>query len=200
MLDGLPRNHFRVIYADPAWHWRPWVEYDPDGDQSSGARNAERHYDTMEIEEIAALPVADVAADDCVLLIWVTWPLLRRSFEVIDGWGFEYKTCGFDWMKANVSTIDLFPDPKTADMKLGHWTRSNSEPCLLATRGKPSRVSKSVRMGIIEPAREHSRKPDCVPGRIEQLVDGPYLEMFARTTRPGWTCVGNQVDKFKEGK
>jgi N6-adenosine-specific RNA methylase IME4 len=100
-------------------------------------------------------------------------------------------------MKADVSTIDLFPDPKTADMKLGFWTRSNSEPCLLATRGKPKRKDAGVRMGVIEQARQHSRKPDCVPSRIERLVAGPYLELFARTKRPGWTVWGNQTDKFE---
>ena len=81
-------------------------------------------------------------------------------------------------------------------MGMGYWTRSNTEPCLLATRGKPKRLNADVRQGIIEPRREHSRKPDCVHGRIERLVAGPYLELFARTTRPGWTVWGNQTDKF----
>jgi N6-adenosine-specific RNA methylase IME4 len=80
---------------------------------------------------------------------------------------------------------------------MGYWTRANSEPCLLATRGKPKRVNADVRQGIVEPRREHSRKPDCVPGRIERLVDGPYLELFARTQRQGWTVWGNQTDKFE---
>jgi len=79
---------------------------------------------------------------------------------------------------------------------MGYWTRANSEPCLLATRGKPKRLSAAVRQGIIEPRREHSRKPDCVHERIERLVAGPYLELFARATRPGWTCWGNEVGKF----
>jgi N6-adenosine-specific RNA methylase IME4 len=83
-------------------------------------------------------------------------------------------------------------------MGMGYWTRANSEPCLLATRGKPKRLNADVRQGIIEPRREHSRKPDCVPGRIERLVAGPYLELFCRTTRPGWTVWGNQVGKFSE--
>jgi N6-adenosine-specific RNA methylase IME4 len=95
-----------------------------------------------------------------------------------------------------VSTLDLFPDPKTADMKLGHWTRSNGEPCLLATRGKPTRLDAGVRMGIIEPARQHSRKPDCVYDRIERLVAGPRIELFSRTNRDGWLSWGRDVGKF----
>jgi N6-adenosine-specific RNA methylase IME4 len=79
---------------------------------------------------------------------------------------------------------------------MGYWTRANSEVCLLATRGHPKRLNADVRQGIIEPRREHSRKPDCVPGRIERLVAGPYLELFARTRREGWDSWGNQTDKF----
>lgn len=190
-FENLPRNQFAAILADPPWAFKTWS---PKG----SGRSAEQHYGTMDIEAIAALPVDELAGDDCVLFLWATWPTILDAFRVIDAWGFTYKTCAFDWMKANVSTLDLFPDPKSADMKLGHWTRSNSEPCLLATKGKPSRIYADVRMGIIESARQHSRKPDCVYDRIERLVAGPYLELFARNTRPGWTSWGNQVGKFSE--
>lgn len=190
VLD-LPRNHFGVVLADPPWSYRTW------SDKGTG-RSASQHYNTMDAEAIKALPVADVAAENSILFLWATWPCLEEALALIPMWGFTYKTCAFDWMKADVSTIDLFPDPKSADMKLGHWTRSNSEPCLLATRGKPKRLDAGVRMGIIESARQHSRKPDCVYGRIERLVAGPYLELFARTTRKNWTSYGNQTDKFAE--
>jgi N6-adenosine-specific RNA methylase IME4 len=99
-------------------------------------------------------------------------------------------------MKADVATINMFSGPVDADMKLGYWTRANSEVCLLATRGNPKRIDAGVRQGIIEPARQHSRKPDCVHQRIERLVAGPYLELFARQRRPGWTSWGNQLDRF----
>lgn len=101
-----------------------------------------------------------------------------------------------DWMKADARQVEMFRDDADVQMGLGYWTRANTEYCLLATRGKPRRLSKSVRQGIIEPRRQHSRKPDCVYGRIEQLVEGPYLELFARTQRPGWTAWGNQTDRF----
>jgi N6-adenosine-specific RNA methylase IME4 len=151
----------------------------------------------MTLEDICGLPVAELAADDCVLFMWTTWPLMRKSFEVIDAWGFTYKTCAFDWMKADVSTLDLFPDPKDVEMKLGYWTRSNSEPCLLATRGSPKRVDAGVRMGIIEPARQHSRKPACVYERIEKLMgDVTRIELFGRHKRPGWLTWGNDTTRF----
>jgi N6-adenosine-specific RNA methylase IME4 len=190
LLEGLPRNHFGAILADPPWRFETWSDDGKD-------RAPEKHYSTMRFNEIEALDVRGIAANDCVLFMWISWPLIEQALVVIDAWGFEYKTCAFSWMKANGTQIDLFNADVKADMKLGYWTRSNSEVCLLATRGKPKRLSAAVRQGIIEPAREHSRKPDCVHNRIEQLVAGPYLELFARQQRAGWTCVGNQVDKFK---
>jgi N6-adenosine-specific RNA methylase IME4 len=121
---------------------------------------------------------------------------MPRMFEIIDAWGFKYKSCAFDWMKANARQVDMFREDADVQMGLGYWTRANSEPCLLATRGSPKRMSKSVRQGIIEPRRQHSRKPDCVYDRIERLVEGPYLELFARTTRKGWDSWGNETDRF----
>ena len=79
---------------------------------------------------------------------------------------------------------------------MGYWTRKSVECCLMFTRGKPKRLSKGVRQVIMEQRREHSRKPDCVRTRIEQLVDGPYLEMFARQSHPWWTTWGNETEKF----
>ena len=91
----------------------------------------------------------------------------------------------------------LFADDKTPAMGMGYWTRANTEICLLATRGKPKRLNADVRQGIISPAREHSRKPDDTHNKIERLVSGPYLELFGRSKRDGWTVRGNEVDKFK---
>jgi N6-adenosine-specific RNA methylase IME4 len=189
---GLPRGHFGVVLADPPWKFKVWAE------DTGRDRSPDVHYDTMEMPEIAALPVEELVADDAVLFLWTAWPYLKHAFEIIDAWGFEYKTAAFDWMKADARQIDLFRDDMTATMGLGYWTRANSEPCLLATRGKPQRLSAGVRQGIIEPRREHSRKPDCVHERIERLVDGAYLELFARQRRPGWTAWGLEVDKFTE--
>lgn len=154
-------------------------------------------YDTMRENDICALPVGNLAADDCVLFLWTCWPIIEQSFRVVEAWGFKYKTCGFLWAKAHARQLEMFQDHIDGKMGLGYWTRSNSEPCLLATRGNPKRIGMDIKQVIIEPGREHSRKPDCVYERIERLVEGPYLELFARTERPGWTAWGNEVGKFK---
>lgn len=188
-LSGLPRRHFGAILADPPWSFETW------GKRGKG-RSAERHYQTMPPFMLKTLPVGELAAKDCVLFLWACWPMLPQALALIDHWGFDYKTCAFAWMKADVSTVNLFPGPVDADMKLGYWTRANSEVCLLATRGDPKRLDAGVRQGVIEPTREHSRKPDVIHNRIERLVAGPYLELFARQKREGWTVWGNQTDKF----
>jgi len=150
----------------------------------------------MPIEEICALPIASLAADNCALFLWITWPNLLDALSIITAWGFEYKTCAFAWMKAHAGQLELFQDGIDDQMGLGYWTRANSEVCLLATRGKPKRINADVRQAIIAPRREHSRKPDCIHERIERLVEGPYLELFARMQRQGWTSWGNEVNKF----
>ncbi len=195
IFDGLPRGSAGVILADPAWHFK---RYSEKHSELSVGRAPQDHYDTMSLDEMKAMPVAELCAPDCALFMWSTWPHLPQAMELITAWGFTYKTCAFDWMKADVSTIDLFPDPKDADMKMGYWTRSNSEPCLLATRGKPKRIDAGVRMGIIEPARQHSRKPDVVHDRIDRLMgDVPKIELFGRTRRRGWIGWGNDLGKFQ---
>jgi len=200
-FDGLPRGHYGAILADPPWHfsmWRPAMwngEYRKDGTKIISPARAPQ-YETMQEAEILPLPVSDLAAPDCVLFMWACWPTIRQAFRIIDAWGFEFKTCGFCWIKADARQLELFHDEVEADMLLGYWTRSNSEICLLATRGQPKRTAADVRQAIIAPRREHSRKPDGIHERIERLVAGPYLELFARQRRPGWDCWGNEVDKF----
>ena len=191
-LHQQPSNHFGVIYADPATRFVTRSE-------KGKGRSADKHYQTMTWPQLMGLvgEIDRVAAKDAVLLCWTTWPQLLKTITFCQACGFEYKTAGFDWLKADGRSIHLFDDTIKAAMRMGYWTRSNGEPCLLFTRGKPKRLKADVRMGIIEPSREHSRKPDCVYGRIERLVAGPYLELFARTQRQGWTAVGDQVGKFK---
>lgn len=185
---GLPRNHFGAILADPPWSFKAWS-----GD-ALPSRVADAHYQTQSMEWIAGLPVGDVAADDCALFLWICWPTLPDALRIIESWGFTYKTCGFCWVKGN--SLPLFPDDFKDKMGLGYWTRANSEVCLLATKGKPKRLDAGVRQVIQAPLREHSRKPDGVHERIERLVSGPYLELFARESKPGWTVWGNQTTKF----
>lgn len=193
IFEGLQPGGYAAIYADPPWHFKVYSL-----DKSSKVRHPSQHYNTMTTPEISALPVGDLAAPDSVLFMWFSWPQLIDALDLIKAWGFVYKTCAFCWIKADGSRIDMFSASMPVDMTLGYWTRSNSEACLLATRGKPKRIDGGVRQAIIEPRRQHSRKPDCVYQRIEKLVPGPYLELFARSTRPGWSSWGNQVGKFGE--
>jgi N6-adenosine-specific RNA methylase IME4 len=174
-LDG---KKYAVIYADPPWHFAKYSGIDQ-------SRSAENHYPTMKLDDIKAIPVLAHAAADCTLLLWTTDSHLERALEVIRAWGFTYKTVGFYWAKQNQKSPGWFTG-------MGFWTRANPEQCLLATRGRPKRLAKDVPKLIVSPRREHSRKPDEAYERIERLVDGPYLEMFARATRPGWDAWGNQ--------
>lgn len=195
---GLPRGHFGAILADPPWRFETWNKATVV--QARGSKktfkSAFTHYRTMDISELSALPVKEIAAPDCSLFVWACWPTLLDALCIIEAWGFTYKTCAFNWMKAHAGQIEMFRDDIDALMGMGYWTRANSEPCLLATRGKPKRLNADVRQGIIAPRQEHSRKPDEVHGRIERLVAGPYLELFARAERPGWTVWGNETTKF----
>lgn len=194
VFAGLTRNGAGALLIDPPYHFK---RYSEKPSALSVGRAPQDHYDTMTLEEMKALPVRELAAPDCIMFIWTTWPHLLQCIELIRTYGFEYKTCAFDWMKANVSTLNMFPEPIDADMKMGYYTRSNSEPCLLATLGQPKRMDAGVRMGIIEPARAHSRKPDCIYERIERLVgDVPKVELFSRTNRKGWNSWGNNAGKF----
>lgn len=177
-------QRYSVILADPAWSYK-----------DAGCNGAaEKQYALMGNRDIAALPVHLLAADDCALFLWSTYPLLREALATIEGWGFEFKSIAFQWVKLN-------PKTPTPFYGLGRWTRGNTEPCLLATRGKPKPVSKSVSQLVIEPEiihdpiRGHSAKPTIVHERIVQLMgDVPRLELFAREQAPGWSCTGLELD------
>jgi N6-adenosine-specific RNA methylase IME4 len=189
-FEALYADYYGAILADAAWRFQTWSPKGRD-------RSPDRHYHTLITEEIMTLPVAALAAPDCVLFLWATWPLILAAFRVIAGWGFTYKTCAFCWTKADATQIELLQDDiDDPFIGNGYWTRANTEPCLLAIRGKPKRLNADVRQAIIEPRRQHSRKPSCVHERIERLVAGPYVELFARQRRDKWDCWGDEVDKF----
>src|SRR6056300_720427 len=174
---------YGVIYADPPWYFKTYSNKGKD-------KSPEKHYSCMSLSDIISLPVSELAKDDAVLLMWVVDPLLDQAFKVIDAWGFKYKTVGFTWAKTNRTKMGFFTG-------LGYCTRGNPEMCLLATKGKPKRISKSVPQLVVSERREHSRKPDIMYNHVENLLQGPYVELFARTQRSGWDSWGNQTDKFK---
>ena len=142
----------------------------------------------MPISDICALTVGQLAAPNSALFMWATFPNLQEAFEVIKAWGFTYKTVAFVWVKKNKKADSLF-------WGLGHWTRANAEICLLATKGNPKRVSKSVHQVIMSPIAEHSKKPDIAREKIVDLMgDLPRIELFARNKTKGWHVWGNEVE------
>ena len=156
-MTPLPDKKYSIIYADPPWSY-----------QNRGTRAAaSKHYDTMTIEDIKRMGVGaaggGIANEDCVLFMWATFPMLREALDVIEAWGFSYKTVAFNWVKQNRNGTGIF-------MGLGNWTRSNSEICLLATKGKPKRISGSVRSVVLSPLQQHSRKPAEIRAAIEQAA------------------------------
>lgn len=173
-----PKKKYNIIYADPPWKHDAWV---------AGNKAPNLHYPTMTTEEISALPISELADNDCALFLWATYPHLPEALQVIKAWGFDYSTAAFVWVKKN----------KTADTPFfgcGAWTRANSEICLLATRGHVQRLDASISQIIEAPIEEHSKKPDIVRELIERLVGKlPRIELFCRHPAAGWDIWGNEA-------
>jgi N6-adenosine-specific RNA methylase IME4 len=188
IFAGLPARSAGAILADVPWHFRCHTD-------DVGSRDPRRYYRTMSIADICALPVADIAAKDCHLFLWVTGPMLELSFDVIREWGFTYSAIAFTWVKLKKGRILASVDD--LHVGLGYTTRKNTELCLLARRGNSKRCKGAdVRELIVAPRREHSRKPDEIYGRIEEYCAGPYVELFARSSRKGWRAWGAEATKF----
>ena len=158
-----------------------------------------RHYQTMTIEDIKALPVRDLTATDCILFMWATFPKLQEALDTMTAWGFEFKTCAFVWVKTNKRTsieqVSFLPHESFDSFwGMGRWTRSNAEICLLAVKGKPQRMNADVHQIIYSPIDKHSKKPAETRERIIRLVgDLPRIELFARNVPKGWDVFGNEV-------
>ena len=141
----------------------------------------------MSIDELCALPVAELAAKDSALFMWATFPQLPEALRLIRAWGFTYKSVAFVWLKKNKKADSWF-------YGLGFWTRANAEICLLATRGRPKRAARDVKQVILSHVERHSQKPEEARRRIEALMgDVPRIELFARASPPGWDVWGNEV-------
>lgn len=182
-----PVGGFRCILADPPWGFLTRTR----GHQTPHRTKGD-HYVTMPLEDLLRLPVAALAAKDCALIMWVVDSHFPQALELGARWGFEFKTGKIlTWLK----TTD---DGERTRMGMGYWTRKESETAFLFTRGSPRRLSGGVREVIQAPRREHSRKPDEQYERIEALVPGPRLELFARQARSGWTAWGNEVGRFED--
>lgn len=205
---------FDVIYIDPPWNFRVWNK------ETGSDRSADKHYQTEPVEKITDFKIGDLAADNCAMFIWATWPTIFDQVPpVLDAWGFTYRTLGFDWVK-------LTKDRTRPVMGAGYYTRANSEPCLLAVKGSmPRAKTKAARsqLALIEsiifpenpaqfesgfvpgptgpddvvirsPRRSHSEKPEEGYQIIEALYPGARkIEVFARKPRIGWTSIGNEI-------
>lgn len=189
VFAGLARNHYRCLYVDPPW------KFVAGGDRKPP-------YPTMPIRDILALPVRDLASENCALFLWTSGPFLQQSMDCLARWQFKFKTYAFVWVKTwPRENGRLFVDwqetlDDSAAVGTGHWTQANAEIVLLGTRGKPGRRETGVPQVIVHPRMEHSKKPEEVADRIERLVNGPRLELFARRSRKGWTTWGNQRTFF----
>jgi N6-adenosine-specific RNA methylase IME4 len=188
-----PRR-FKVIYVDPPWKYQKF------GDERPGS--AISHYPTMDIEELKNLKVdlgwgprrvKDLAdPKGCALVIWMTAPKTAEGMELLKAWGFDFVTKAFLWVKKTKTG--------KAHYGTGVYTRSSDEDAWLGKIGKITPKSKSVRREVVAPVRRHSQKPEDVYERIEELWDGPYLELFSRSRRPGWCSWGNDAATRQRGR
>lgn len=181
LRSARPPGGFSLIMADNPWSFKTWSA-------KGEAKSPQVHYSCTPLTWIKGLPVEEVAARDSVLWLWAINPMLPHALEVLDAWGFEFKTMGY-WVK------------RTKHGKLGfgtgHILRGAGEPFLIGTRGKPLWGSKSVRSVIEGPLREHSRKPEEAYQAAAKLVPfGSRLDLFTRTRREGWHAFGDELDKF----
>jgi N6-adenosine-specific RNA methylase IME4 len=162
-----------AVLVDAPWHWKA-------RSAAGEGRSACQHYSVMSLDDLKAYPVSDMAAADSWLFLWGVSSMLPEGLEVMRAWNFTFSSTAFVWVKQNKASDGFVTG-------MGMTTRKGAEICLLGRRGHPVRRARDVRELIVAPPREHSRKPDEQYERIERFCDGPYLELFARQRRPGWT-------------
>ena len=170
-----PSGRYGCILADPPFSYKnQHANYSP-----------ANHYPVQSLEWIQSLPVASLAAQHCALFLWCSSATLVNALETMAAWGGDYRTVAFVWSK-------LYPKGKPVTL-MGNWTMSNVELCLLGTRGRPRRVSRTVRQLVTAQRGRHSEKPEEVRRRIVTLMgDVPRIELFARTRADGWETWGNE--------
>jgi N6-adenosine-specific RNA methylase IME4 len=192
-------DKYQIILADPAWSYKNY-NYSETKDGNKAKRGVVKEYSTMSIEDIRALPVNEIADDNCVLFLWCVYALLPECISVMAAWGFEFKTCAFVWVKTNKNTnvnqLSFLPvESFDTFWGMGNWTRSNTELCLLGVKGNPKRINADVHQLIYAPIGKHSKKPKETRDRIVRLMgDLPRVELFARQKTEGWDCMGFDID------
>jgi len=188
---------YKIIYADPPWQYKD--------KSSAGKRGVHYKYPLMDIEDIKNLPIKNIIDNDCILFLWVTFPLLQEGLDVISAWGFSYKTCGFTWIKSNKregsNQPKLFDTGLDDFIGMGNWTRSNAELCLIGVKGKLKRINTNIRQILYHPIMKHSKKPPIVRDKIVKLCgDLPRCELFARQKTEDWDIWGNEIENDIEIK
>lgn len=180
-MTEFPDGPFDLIMADPPWTFRTRSL------KGITAKGAGGQYATMTLSEIAALPVASVAAPNCLLWLWATNPMLPEALHVLRAWGFDYRTAGH-WSKKTADGCQAFGT--------GYILRCAGEPFLIGVRGQV-KTARNVRSVIEGPIREHSRKPDEAFAAAEALIPGAKrLELFSRQPRAGWETWGDEAKRF----
>ncbi|MCY4137702.1 MAG: MT-A70 family methyltransferase [Rhodobacteraceae bacterium] len=177
---------FRTILADP-----PWRFTNRTGKMAPEHRRLNR-YETMELATIKSLPVARIVEEPAHLYLWVPNALVPDGLEVMNAWGFQYKS--------NIVWHKIRSDGGSDGRGVGFYFRNVTELVLFGVRGKNARTLDPGRRQvnlIASQKREHSRKPDELFDVIEACSREPFLEMFARDTREGWTAWGNQADSYE---
>ena len=175
---------YDIIYADPPWSYNDKMKIKG----SHGfIRGAESFYPTMNLQSIESLPVKHIISDHAILFLWVTMPFLDKASDVMNAWGFKYKTCGFTWVKTTKNG--------KIHLGMGNYTRGNAELCLIGVKNKkPKFNTRSMSQIVMSEVRKHSQKPDCIRDKIVELCgDIPRIELFARQYADGWDCWGNEV-------
>lgn len=192
-FGNLPRRNYACIASDCATKFKAGLS----------SRSPQAKYQTMTDEELAALPVGELAARDALLFYWDTSARVVAGLHIpiIRAWGFRPTALAFTWFKLRKRepAVPWFLPRESMHMGAGLTTRKNTELCVLGRRGSPTRKHFGIREEIFAPVREHSRKPDEFYERAELYCDGPRLELFARQRRPGWDyALSNQIEMFSE--
>lgn len=171
---------YQIIYADCPWNYQ-------NGGVPQGGVDVQ--YKTMKLADIKSLPISDISDTPSVLLLWATFPQLKEALEVIEAWGFKYKTLGFSWLKTNKDGSPFFG--------IGYYAKSNQEVCLLGVKGNAHSLvkSNSVSSFVSTGRTKHSEKPQIFREKIVELFgDLPRIELFARQKTVGWDSVGFDID------
>ena len=172
---------FDIIYADPPWDYKGQRQHSGSGGSDTGG--SDTHYGTMTLQDLKGMDIDRIAAEDCLLFMWVTSPHLDQGIDLLKAWGFQWATVGFVWDKQRVNP--------------GFYTMSQCELCLIGKRGKipQPRGARNVRQLVESMRQKHSQKPEEVRNRIDKMFPTQKkVELFARRKVRDWYAWGNEIE------